>query len=90
MNRKIFLLCLVLSSFRLTAQNNNTILFDNDWRFHLGGAQAAEETSFNDSGWRKLDLPHDWSIEDLPGTQSPFDSTAISQVSGGFTKGGTG
>ncbi|MEJ7676123.1 MAG: sugar-binding domain-containing protein [Chitinophagaceae bacterium] len=56
----------------------------------FGRRTGAEETSFNDSGWRRLDLPHDWSIEDLPGTQSPFDSTAISQVSGGFTKGGTG
>jgi beta-galactosidase len=38
----------------------------------------------------KLDLPHDWSIEDLPGTRSPFSPTAISQVNGGFTTGGTG
>lgn len=35
-------------------------------------------------------MPHDWSIEDLPGTKSPFDPNAISQVSGGFTVGGTG
>lgn len=37
-----------------------------------------------------MDLPHDWSIEDLPGKDTPFDATAISQVSGGFTTGGTG
>jgi beta-galactosidase len=34
-------------------------------------------------------VPHDWSIEDLPGTNSPFQSNATSQVSGGFTVGGT-
>ncbi len=79
--------CLTFT-FTLFAQNSN-ISFDIDWRFHRGGAQGAEETYFNDSGWRRVDLPHDWSIEDLPGTQSPFDSTAISQVSGGFTVGGT-
>jgi beta-galactosidase len=45
---------------------------------------------FDDSSWRTLDLPHDWSIEDLPGTSSPFDPLAISEVSGGFTTGGTG
>ncbi|MEP7144706.1 MAG: glycoside hydrolase family 2 TIM barrel-domain containing protein [Ferruginibacter sp.] len=89
-NRKIVLLWLVLLSTSLSAQNNSMVLFDNDWRFHLGGAQSAEVAGFNDSQWRALDLPHDWSIEDLPGTQSPFDSTAISQVSGGFTRGGTG
>ena len=38
----------------------------------------------------EVDLPHDWSIEDFPGTDSPFDTDAISQVSGGFTTGGTG
>jgi beta-galactosidase len=65
-------------------------LFDNNWRFHKGGALSAEEPSFNDSGWRVIDLPHDWSIEDLPGTDSPFNADAISQVNGGFTTGGTG
>ena len=66
------------------------VLFDADWRFHRGGAQGAEAPDFDDSGWRRLDLPHDWSIEDLPGTRSPFDPGAISQVNGGFTTGGTG
>jgi beta-galactosidase len=65
-------------------------LFDSGWLFHRGGAQRAENQQFDDSQWKKVDLPHDWSIEDLPGTQSPFDPNAISQVSGGFTVGGTG
>src|SRR5258705_4217646 len=66
------------------------VLFDSDWRFHLGGAQGAEAPDFDDSQWRKLDLPNDWSIEDLNGTKSPFNKQGISQVSGGFTTGGTG
>jgi len=65
-------------------------LFDFDWRFHRGGAQGAEREDFNDASWRILDLPHDWSIEDLPGTKSPFHTDAIGQVSTGFTVGGTG
>jgi beta-galactosidase len=64
--------------------------FDNDWRFHLGGALGAETVAFDDSDWRVVDLPHDWSIEDLPGRNSPFAPDAISQVNGGFTTGGTG
>jgi len=72
------------------AQYNRNNLFDAGWCFHRGGAQGAENPSFDDSGWKKLDLPHDWSIEDLPGTGSPFDRDAVSQVSGGFTTGGTG
>jgi beta-galactosidase len=65
-------------------------IFDSDWKFHRGGAQGAEQPGFDDSSWHALDLPHDWSIEDLPGTDSPFNPDAISQVSGGFTTGGTG
>jgi beta-galactosidase len=66
------------------------ILFDSSWKFHLGGAQYAENPSFDDSHWRNIDLPHDWSIEDLPLTGTPFNINAISQVNGGFTTGGTG
>jgi beta-galactosidase len=78
------------SSATAFGEQNNVALFDADWRFHRSGAQGAESPDFDDSGWRRLDLPHDWSIEDVPGTRSPFDPEAISQVSGGFTTGGTG
>ena len=40
--------------------------FDSDWRFLRSDATGAENPSFDDSKWRSLDLPHDWSIEDLP------------------------
>ncbi len=88
---KFFLsiLILILICRIVTAQTQN-LLFDSGWKFHRGGAQGAEASGFDDSGWRIVDLPHDWSIEDLPGTGSPFSRDAISQVSGGFTTGGTG
>ena len=88
-NRLIIFGSLLIISLALTAQNNSINHFDNDWAFHLGGAQGAEQPGFDDSKWRKIDLPHDWSIEDLKGTNSPFKRDAISQVSGGFTTGGT-
>lgn len=82
----------IFSFFQVSAQPvfNRENLLDSGWRFQLGGAQGAENPQFDDSQWRKIDLPHDWSIEDLPGTSSPFSQNAISQVSGGFTTGGTG
>lgn len=92
----IFLVVLVLLPPWLQAQDRDqgkeriVTLFDFDWRFHRGGAQWAEMPSFNDAEWRKVDLPHDWSIEDIPGTSSPFDRDAVGQVSTGFTVGGTG
>lgn len=36
---------------------------DTDWRFHLGDDPTAKSFDFDDSGWRSLDVPHDWSIE---------------------------
>ena len=86
----IFTSLFLIFSLLLNAQKDNRINFDDDWTFHLGGAQGAEQNNFDDNKWRKIDLPHDWSIEDLKGTQSPFNQDAISQVSGGFTTGGTG
>lgn len=38
-------------------------LFDNNWRFRLGDDSLAIAPSFDDSQWRKLTLPHDWSVE---------------------------
>jgi len=86
----VFLAAFTLAGIHAREVSGLVQLFDDDWRFHRGGAQRAEQPEFDDSGWRKVDLPHDWSIEDLPGTQTPFDRDAISQVSGGFTTGGTG
>ncbi len=42
--------------------------FDEGWRFLRGDAIGAEAPGFDDSNWRRLDLPHDWSIEDLTPT----------------------
>jgi beta-galactosidase len=64
-------------------------LSDN-WKFWLGGAQGAEKPEFDDKQWRTVQIPHDWSIEDIPGTKSPFTPAAINQASTGFTVGGTG
>src|SRR5262249_46851098 len=48
-----------------------------------------------DSAWRTVDLPHDWSIEDLenpapPNRVGPFDSHAEGGTATGFTLGGEG
>ena len=39
------------------------ISFDDGWRFLKGDAPGAERPGYDDSGWRKVDLPHDWAIE---------------------------
>ncbi len=65
-------------------------LFDNDWWFARGDFPDVQKMSYGDSGWRKVDLPHDWSIEDIPGTESPYDIDAIGGKATGFAVGGTG
>ncbi len=69
--------------------------FDLDWRFHRGEIAGAEEVAFDDSSWRRLDLPHDWTIEDLPAdgsaqTVGPFDRKAEGGTATGYTVGGEG
>ncbi|MBK8947154.1 MAG: DUF4982 domain-containing protein [Ignavibacteriae bacterium] len=54
------LYCMELSPLDSSKQMLN---FNNDWKFSLGDFPAAVYLEFDDSGWRNLDLPHDWSIE---------------------------
>jgi len=69
--------------------------FDLDWKFHRGAGVGFEATAHDDSAWRTLDLPHDWSIEDLPPQDGavrigPFDKHSPGGAATGFTSGGEG
>ena len=44
---------------------------DPGWRFTLGDPSGAEQPGFDDRAWRRLDLPHDWSIEGTPKQDAP-------------------
>jgi beta-galactosidase len=57
---------------------------DSDWCFCRGEAPGAEKVKFDDSAWRRLELPHDWSIEE------PFDRNAACRHDGAFLPGGVG
>lgn len=37
--------------------------FSTDWRFMEGNYAGANKKDFDDSKWRQLNVPHDWSIE---------------------------
>ena len=60
------------------------LLFDHDWKFLLGDPAGAESPSYDASGWRTLDVPHDWSIEGKIDPQNPMSG------SGGFFPAGVG
>jgi beta-galactosidase len=44
---------------------------DPGWRFMAGDPAGAERPGFDDSQWRRVDLPHDWSIEGTPREDAP-------------------
>ncbi len=69
--------------------------FDNGWLFLRGQGDGLEQIGVAESGWRKIDLPHDWSVEDIPGGQppgqvGPFDKKAVGDTATGYTVGGEG
>jgi beta-galactosidase len=66
------------------------VLFDFGWNFHRGDIEGAELIDFSDASWRLIDLPHDYSIEDIPGTNSPFDATHPDGIDAGYLTTGTG
>lgn len=37
---------------------------DSGWRFHKGDPGAAMNPAFDDSGWRTVRVPHDWSMDE--------------------------
>lgn len=53
-----------------------------NWKFHRGDAIGAENPDFNDRSWRVVNLPHDWSIEDLPSRQQDPLFLVVSLVPG--------
>ena len=81
------LLTILLCSLPAYGQVMRDHLFDSDWRFYRGEAQGAESPDFPDVEWRLLDLPHDWSIEDLPEHQQRVAELEIVSGKWRFAKG---
>jgi beta-galactosidase len=76
-----------------TDLSNREINFDSGWKFKLGHIPHADSSVFDDSGWRDIDLPHDWSIEDLPVVAGkkqigPFSEDSPGKGSTGHVMGG--
>ena len=79
------LLLLLFNQCIFKPQNGRTILnFGKDWKFHLGDVTGAENSGFDDSAWRRLNVPHDWSIE------GKFSEKNPATPGGGALPGGIG
>lgn len=57
------------------------VKFNDGWLFRLQDDSTAVGTDYNDSEWRKLSLPHDWSVE---GQLSPSLASCTGYLPGGI------
>jgi beta-galactosidase len=87
-NKRIFsiIIAICCTTFLFAQDNNENIrinqLFNFGWKFKAGEVLNAQDLVFDDSSWRKLDLPHDFQFE------QPWDKTA--NKGRGFKATGTG
>jgi len=60
------------------------LLMDLNWKFIQSDVKGAEAPGFNDTNWRMVNVPHDWSIE------GEFEQDAITKGPGGYLPTGVG
>ncbi len=69
-------------------QPGQEVRIDDGWRFQKGEVPNGQQPYYDDSSWAVVDLPHDWSLDDLPPRE--VDSRTTISVTDGvwrFTKG---
>jgi beta-galactosidase len=80
----VYLFTILFVTLFANAQPRQIIDFNKGWKFYLGNDTAARLPEYNDSKWRSLSVPHDWSIE------SDFIKDAPATPEGGSLPGGIG
>ncbi|MBI9057114.1 MAG: DUF4982 domain-containing protein [Labilibaculum sp.] len=65
MNKYVYfiIVCLLFGCNRPKKEVRTSLDFNFDWKFNLGNVEKAQKTGLNDSSWRDVRLPHDWSVE---------------------------
>ena len=85
-NSSHFVLILInlfyLSAESSTPLSRQRLLMDYNWKFIQSDVKDAEKVGFDDSKWRMLNLPHDWSIE------GEFKEDAATKGPGGYLPSG--
>ena len=83
--------CFITENFA----SERKVSMNENWKFYRGCIANAEQTSFKDTQWRELDLPHDWSMDPVPIqregiTIGPFSRMSVGGADTGQTVGGEG
>ncbi|MBN2697903.1 MAG: DUF4982 domain-containing protein [Bacteroidales bacterium] len=87
LNLPIGMFCLLLVMMSCTTEKQSprtTSLFNDGWLFMLSDTIDASAGEYDDASWRRIDLPHDWSIE------GDFSPNHPATPGGGALPGGTG
>nr|WP_321353808.1 glycoside hydrolase family 2 TIM barrel-domain containing protein [uncultured Draconibacterium sp.] len=87
-------LLLLVSCTQKETTINREESFDKDWKFIRADVPDGQNMAFDDSDWRMLDLPHDYSIEDQQEKEGvkqigPFSEESAGGASTGHVVGGT-
>ena len=62
MKKKLISLTVISIGVMLTASAQRKQSFDEGWRFHRGATINAETVNYDDSKWREVIVPHDFSM----------------------------
>ncbi|HEY5590107.1 MAG TPA: sugar-binding domain-containing protein [Paludibacter sp.] len=85
MKLKLFLGALVLflatGVIQAKPQFGKAVLFNENWRFNLSDVNEGAQPNLDDSKWRLLNLPHDWTVE---GVYSPDKASCTGYLPGGI------
>jgi beta-galactosidase len=83
-NRNSLIVLMLMFNLSVTGQpvGRSVQNFNLNWKFYRGDVAGGQNTGLNDSDWRILNLPHDWSIE------GPFSRENASCT--GYLPGGIG
>ena len=80
----ILIQILTLNVWSAVPDTRQHLLMDSNWKFIQSDIKDAEKQSFDDTTWRTLNIPHDWSIE------GEFKEDAITKGPGGYLPTGVG
>lgn len=75
---------LTFNAWSAIPESRQHVLIDKNWKFIQSDVKDGEKQIFDDSKWRTLNLPHDWSIE------GEFKEDAITKGPGGYLPAGIG
>lgn len=86
MKRFLYSILLFLAVTTIHSNAREVINFNKEWKFSLDVKEGVNPVlkEYDDSGWRTLDVPHDWAIE------GDFDEHNPSGTGGGALPGGIG